>query len=118
MEKNFETLEKGCWYQRVDGAIVQVEPGNSFYAGGVLYTPEGRHLGWPLSISDKDLILKIEPPTIVPVKRKVKKLIKRYVNVYPDGSQGTYVTRELADTYSHEDRILCVEVTGEYEVEE
>lgn len=81
-ERNFETLEDGCWYRRRDGALVQAKylEGNGWHAGSLSYFGDGMYLCDKVSNS-ADLILKIEPPVVVPVKRKVKRwqwLWKRY----------------------------------------
>lgn len=58
-------------------------------------------------------------------KKMVNKIITRYANVYPSGQSLTYETRELADESEGTaelnprfKRIACVELKGEYEVEE
>jgi hypothetical protein len=52
-------------------------------------------------------------------KRKVKKKkITAWANVYPERSPHLYDTKRIADRLADNDRIACVELTGEYEVEE
>lgn len=53
-------------------------------------------------------------------KRKVKKTVEGWVNVYPDDDPCFHLTREGADRgqFRTTKRIACVHLTGEYEVEE
>lgn len=52
-------------------------------------------------------------------KKKVKKVIERYFNVYPNEIQSfSYFTNHEADLSAANHRIACVKLTGEYEVEE
>ena len=46
-------------------------------------------------------------------KKKVKKVIERWANVYPD-TMSFYRSEEIADCYSNPERIACVKLTGEY----
>jgi len=50
-------------------------------------------------------------------KKMVTKTLTGLANVYANGGMAIYTTKELADDCDH-DRIACVEMTGEYEVEE
>jgi hypothetical protein len=51
-------------------------------------------------------------------KRKVKKTLERWVNVYSDRESIGYMYHIDADKVSVLDRIACVKLTGDYEVEE
>ena len=51
-------------------------------------------------------------------KRKVKKIIEIWVNIYPDGKFNVYYSEELANKRASSERIGCAKLTGEYEVEE
>ena len=51
-------------------------------------------------------------------KKKVKKTIERWVNIYEDFTSFGHFSEVEADAYAAEDRIGCVKLTGEYEVEE
>lgn len=54
-----------------------------------------------------------------PPKPKVKKTIEAWVNVYPDNiGIIAFPSKAEADTGTLANRIACVKVTGEYEVEE
>ena len=50
-------------------------------------------------------------------KKTVKKTVTRWVNIDADGYTRTFDIREIADIEQNGDRIACVEMTGEYEVE-
>ena len=50
-------------------------------------------------------------------KRIVKKTLRYWANLFGDGAIKAYVTKDIADDCSFA-RIACVEMTGEYEVEE
>jgi len=69
---------------------------------------------WTSIGSPDDLITFIG--TELPRKKKKVKLTK-WINVYRNHPSYAYETRELADTYADCNRIACVEMTGEYEVE-
>lgn len=65
--------------------------------------------------------LKEQRPSLVLIerpKKKIKKTITKWVNIYPDGCETYYYTKDRADMCSNPNRIACVELTGEYEVEE
>lgn len=51
-------------------------------------------------------------------KTKGKKVLTGWVNVYRDVSAAIFSSRKEADAWAHTNRIACVEVKGEYEVEE
>lgn len=52
-------------------------------------------------------------------KKKVKKEVRGWLNVYPSGTTGLYSTREMADDFAVQShRIACIEFVHEYEVEE
>lgn len=51
-------------------------------------------------------------------KQRVKKKITRWVNVYRYYESDAFSTKEAADHLATPDRITCVELTGEYFVEE
>ena len=58
--------------------------------------------------------VKVEPP-----KKKVKKTIEAWANVYKYGRVSRYNTKEEADwNADNSRRIACVKLTGEYEIEE
>lgn len=72
---------------------------------------DGRWVEWH---TESSLIL-VERP-----KKKVKKKVEYWINIYPDGtSHYAYTSRTEADVNSRRsDRIRCDHVTGEYECEE
>jgi len=51
-------------------------------------------------------------------KRKVVKKVERWVNVYPRSMSKLHSTEGVADACASGDRVACVKLTGEYEVEE
>ena len=51
-------------------------------------------------------------------KKMAKKTVEHFANIYPDVSPCFHSTKELADRCATDDRIACVKLTGEYEVEE
>ena len=57
----------------------------------------------------------VEPP---PPKKKVKKMVELWVNQNPTGVGGYYKTEGEANSWAMPNRVACVHVTGEYEVEE
>lgn len=62
-----------------------------------------------------------DDPHIIPPakpKRKVKKTVEGWANVYPARHTCIWNTKELADANAAPERIACVHVAGEYEVEE
>ena len=84
-----------------------------FSSGWLYFTKEGMN-----HVNHKHLrFVKVGPP-----KKKVKKTIEAWANVYPNNSLHIlYYTREAADINSHSgtgERIARVRLTGEYEVEE
>ncbi len=60
---------------------------------------------------NKPLLVLIERP-----KKKAKKTIEYWVNVYASGPVGIHKSKETADGCADIDRIACVKLTGEYEV--
>ena len=65
--------------------------------------------------------LKEQEPSLVLIerpKKKIKKTISQWVNVYPNGYIKAHDTKEKANKFASNIRIACVELTGEYEVEE
>jgi len=67
--------------------------------------------------SKDDLItfLGVEKPR---EKKMVTKTVTRWANIDADGCTRMFHIREIADSEQNCDRIACVEMTGEYEVEE
>lgn len=51
-------------------------------------------------------------------KKKAKKIIERWANIYPDIMIDYYATKKAADVWASSSRIACVKLTGKYEVEE
>lgn len=51
-------------------------------------------------------------------KKKVKKTVEDWVNIYPNGIRYYYYSKERADEAADKDRIACVKITGEYYIEE
>ena len=51
-------------------------------------------------------------------KRKVKKVIEYYANIYPTGGPLFHPTKAVADKNRRAERIACVKLTGEYETYE
>ena len=51
-------------------------------------------------------------------KRKVKKTLEVWANIYPGGKFNVYSSEKLADKRAGSRRIGCAKLTGEYEVEE
>lgn len=73
------------------------------------FTPDGRLFYW-----HKEPSLKL----IERQKKKVKKTIETWLNIYPDGYNSHYHTQEECDNAAMTSRIACVKLSGEYEVEE
>ncbi len=57
----------------------------------------------------------IAPPA---PKRKVKKIIKGWINIYKSGKVYFYKSKILADDSQSGNRIACIHINEEYEVEE
>ena len=57
--------------------------------------------------------IKCDPP-----KKKVKKTMERWVNVYHTHESMAHETEERANELAYPYRIACAKLTGEYEVEE
>jgi len=51
-------------------------------------------------------------------KKKVKKVVEGWVNIYKDSFSNSYDTIKMADRGQRGNRITCKKVTIEYEVEE
>jgi ribosomal protein L14E/L6E/L27E len=51
-------------------------------------------------------------------KKKVKKTVERWINIYPGGSEYSFTTESLANISAGPTRIVCVHISKEYEVEE
>lgn len=74
-EKNFDELEVGCFYLTRSGDVVKVirkdddkecpyeTVDNAYLPNGMVFGSECK------TVTDSDLILKIEPPVIVPAKK-------------------------------------------------
>lgn len=134
MGKNFTKLEVGSWYLNRSGAIVQIVDVRS---GQFPYlSSQGRYFssdGTSSNGSQKlNLVTELEPLVIRPKKRKVKKTLRRYCNVYleyPAMNRHTggapfafmYETRADAIRNATKGQNLLVagfEILVEYEVEE
>lgn len=50
-------------------------------------------------------------------KKKVKKTVERWINIYPGGSEYSFTTESLANISAGPTRIVCVHLSKEYEVE-
>lgn len=76
---------------------------------GVSFTEDGRYFSWA-----KEPTLKlIERP-----KKKEKRTVRMWVNVYSNGKRYAYHSKEEAELGADETAIeVAVEMTGEYEVE-
>jgi hypothetical protein len=60
-----------------------------------------------------------KPSLVLKHRPKKKVTLVRWINVYKNCAGPTvWSTEELADKYAYPDRIACVQVTGEYEVEQ
>lgn len=60
-------------------------------------------------------------PVLTLVERSTKKVKKTYsgwLNIYPSGGHGYHKERDKADFFADDDRIACIQIKGEYEVEE
>jgi hypothetical protein len=51
-------------------------------------------------------------------KKKVKKTVERWINIYPGGSEYSFTSESLANISAGPTRIVCVHLSKEYEVEE
>jgi len=125
-ERNFTEVVPG-WYRTRGGALAEVvqivDPrlDDTYPARGLLgvyrraWTIVGVSLNAkPASQEDLVTFLGTEKPR---EKKMVKKTVTRWVNVDADGYTRTFDIREIADIEQNGDRIACVEMTGEYEVE-
>lgn len=132
MERNFAKLEIGSWYLNRSGAIVQIVDVRS---GQFPYmSSQGKYFdsaGISSKTSQKlDLITELEPLVIRAKKKKVKKTIRRYCNIYPTYPSQCkdefgnpfafmYDTKEAAIKFA---QVGCVkagfEILVEYEMEE
>ncbi len=61
-----------------------------------------------------------KPDFVVPEqpKRKVKKTLTGWLDVYPHHAEGLYQTRDAAESFALPGRIACVHISQGYEVEE
>ena len=60
--------------------------------------------------------IKIEPPP--KPKRMVARILRGWVNIYPESTSEIHITIERANRHAFPRRIACVEINQEYEVEE
>ena len=51
-------------------------------------------------------------------KRKVKKTLEIWVNIFPDGGFTVYNSKKIVDDLAVSTRIACIKMIGEYEEEE
>lgn len=81
-ERNFETLENGCWYRTRGGGLYQVgySPGAETW-----YSMHGEETwnecgDWNPNYPEHfmDLTLKIEPPVVKPLPQKRKRKVRLY----------------------------------------
>lgn len=121
-KKNFETLEVGCWYQARSGDFlmikekVTVDKTYPFRSSFGSYQACGSFIH-PNDPLEKDLILKIEPPVIVPAKPKRKVKVEFFMNIYPQFIV-THKTKEESERNAQPDRLDCIHIEREYEVED
>jgi len=127
-ERNFTTIIPG-WYRTRDGALAEVVQildlnprlTEQYPARGLIglrqeeWTSAGSVFDDGYE-SSEDLItlLGAEKPG---EKIMAKKTLTRWANVYKRGPTACFTTKENAEESSN-GRIACVELTGEYEVEE
>lgn len=75
---------------------------------GWYFTIDGRACDWHKTPS---LVLVSRP------KKMVTKTVEKWINIYPNHAGGFYSDEKNADEYAQQNRIACVKLTGEYEVE-
>ena len=73
-----------------------------------VFTRDGRACDWHKTPS---LVLVSRP------KKMVTKTVEKWINIYPKHAGGFYSDEKNADEYAQQNRIACVKLTGEYEVE-
>lgn len=127
MNRNYDKVQVGTWYQSASGELVQIvdkHPTAPFHpykgSNGTYYSDEGTSEQFR---SSKNLLLELEPISVVPVRRKRIVEVKRYANFYP--SEGVdldsrfminYATKEQAMTSAFPG-VVQVEFTAQVEVE-
>jgi len=126
-ERNFTTIIPG-WYRTRDGALAEVlhisDPRfrDTYSVRGFIngvktdWKGDGEsstHCG-PARPGSLITFIGTEKPKET---RMVKKTLTRWANVYKSGVIGNFTTKENAEESSF-GCIACVELTGEYEVEE
>jgi len=125
-ERNFTTVIPG-FYRTRGGSLAEIlqvdnpRLGDQYPVRGFVGT---QHNEWTRTGYDSnggcegcdDLIafLSAEKPR---EKKMVTKTVTRWVNIDADGYTRTFDIREIADIEQHPDRIACVKLTGEYQVE-
>lgn len=127
VKRNFDRLEVGEFYQSVCGNIVkittidnEISPTYNFEdAAGNTWTDDGIYSLCESEPHPLDLILHIEPPTIVPKKRKVMRGRVLYKDCYGDLaiSQGEYTQKEFNDRVSETGFIRIIDNIPEFPVE-
>ena len=73
------------------------------------FCEDGKHYLWHRTLSLRFISRE---------KKKVRNTVTAWANVFRDGSATIWVNQKDADVFSDENRIACVELKGEYEVEE
>lgn len=107
----------GGWCNIVDTDYSQAYPistnhGHSYTLDGMILTTH-----WNPSLFWDEIKFEIPPRP----KRKVKKVLHGWMNIYPPDTtrQGVlHSSQKLADLAAWPDRISCIEINQEYEVEE
>lgn len=87
------------------------------WGAGISYTDKGRNYRQDLNPA----LMTVEEAAahnFFPPKNKVKKQIKQWMNINAGMPTYCYDSKEKADNSATSYRIACVELTGEYEVEE
>lgn len=113
MKKNFDEIKVGSWYKQKNGNLIRLLDGHNYNNKGL----------W-CSIEDCgfELVLEIEEPILVPVKRKVKKDLVAFANVYGDVIFLYNTEREAKAARTNglgkETAQAVVKLTGTYELEE
>ena len=125
-ERNFTVVVPGFYRTRGNeiAEVVQIMdprlddgyPARGFLQGKTAWALTGDFLH-PGNTTERDLIeyLGTEKPR---EKKMVKKVIRHWVNVYTRYKSQPFTTRVRADEGAATGRIDCVEMTGEYEMEE
>lgn len=73
------------------------------------FTPDGKACEWHATPSLRFISRE---------KKKVRKTVTAWMNVYRNGGKEVFGEKYIADEYGADDCIACVELKGEYEVEE